>query len=164
MARVAPGQFQSSADGQRVFFIDSHSEGQERGRNVFMVLGDAQSVQGFAALGLQVCPAENAEQARPILHRLAKEGVERVDVICPGFTSDCLETLEEIAMEGKADFLAAGGKTYGYIPCLNERPDWIEALADIVTTHLSGWPTREAPDQAALEQSALRAQARGASR
>ncbi len=100
----------------------------------------------------------------PTLHRLAKEGVERVDVICPGFTSDCLETLEEIAMEGKADFLAAGGKTYGYIPCLNERPDWIEALADIVTTHLSGWPTREAPDQAALEQSALRAQARGASR
>ena len=100
----------------------------------------------------------------PTLHRLAKEGVERVDVICPGFTSDCLETLEEIAMEGKADFLAAGGKTYGYIPCLNERPDWIEALADIVTTHLSGWPTREAPDQATLEQSALRAQARGASR
>ncbi|HET7774872.1 MAG TPA: ferrochelatase [Azospira sp.] len=100
----------------------------------------------------------------PTLHKLAKAGVQRVDVMCPGFTSDCLETLEEIAMEGKADFLSAGGREYTYIPCLNERDDWINTLADIVTTHLAGWPTRAAPDQAALEQSALRAKARGASR
>lgn len=79
----------------------------------------------------------------PTLQRLGREGVERVDLLCPGFTADCLETLEEIAMEGKADFLSAGGRVYHYIPCLNERPDWIAALADIVGTHLQGWPTRE---------------------
>ena len=98
----------------------------------------------------------------PTLHRLAKEGVQRVDVICPGFTSDCLETLEEIAMEGKEEFLLAGGKEYGYIPCLNERPDWIAALARIVTRHLQGWPT-QAADPAELSASAQRARQRGAS-
>ncbi len=73
------------------------------------------------------------------LQKLAKEGVERVDVICPGFPADCLETLEEIALEGKAAFLAAGGREFHYIPALNERPDWIAALADIAATHLRGW-------------------------
>ena len=56
---------------------------------------------------------------------------ERVDVVCPGFVSDCLETLEEIAIENKAAFLGAGGGEFHYIPCLNERDDWIRALADI---------------------------------
>jgi protoheme ferro-lyase len=53
----------------------------------------------------------------PTLQKLASEGVKRVDVMCPGFTSDCLETLEEIAMEAKTDFLEAGGSTFHYIPC-----------------------------------------------
>jgi hypothetical protein len=48
-------------------------------------------------------------------------------VICPGFIADCLETLEEIALEGKADFLKAGGGEYRYIPALNDRPVWINA-------------------------------------
>lgn len=73
------------------------------------------------------------------LMMLGKQGVGRVDVICPGFSSDCLETLEEIAMECKADFLKAGGKEYHYIPCLNERDDWIKALCDIVLGQLQGW-------------------------
>lgn len=73
------------------------------------------------------------------LEELGKQGVGRVDAICPGFVGDCLETLEEIALEGKATFLGAGGKTYRYIPCLNERQDWIEALAAIVGEHLQGW-------------------------
>jgi ferrochelatase len=73
------------------------------------------------------------------LMALGKQGVGRVDVICPGFSSDCLETLEEIAMECKADFLKAGGKEYHYIPCLNERDDWIKALCDIVLGQLQGW-------------------------
>ncbi len=55
----------------------------------------------------------------PTLEKLAAEGVKRLDVMCPGFTSDCLETLEEIAMEAKEDFLAAGGAVYRYISCLN---------------------------------------------
>lgn len=77
----------------------------------------------------------------PTLEKLGKEGIGRVDVICPGFTSDCLETLEEIAMEGKRDYLTAGGKEFHYIPCLNESHTWISALAEIVEQHLIGWPT-----------------------
>jgi ferrochelatase len=81
----------------------------------------------------------------PTLEKLAKEGAKRVDVLCPGFTSDCLETLEEIAMEAKRDFLTAGGKEFHYIPCLNESPDWIAALAEIAEHHMIGWPTVMTP-------------------
>jgi ferrochelatase len=61
------------------------------------------------------------------LEQLGKEHTRRVDVICPGFVSDCLETLEEIAIEAKHTFIQAGGKEFHYIPCLNERSDWIQA-------------------------------------
>lgn len=97
------------------------------------------------------------------LKALASAGVQRVDVICPGFPADCLETLEEIAMEGKAEFIEGGGKEFCYVPCLNERDDWIHALADIAASHLQGWPTRTPPDAASLELGALRARALGAS-
>jgi protoporphyrin/coproporphyrin ferrochelatase len=98
----------------------------------------------------------------PTLQAMAREGVKRVDVICPGFVGDCLETLEEIAMEGKADFLQAGGSEYHYIPALNERDDWIAALGALIERHLGGWPTREAQDAATLALSATRAKAMGA--
>ncbi|HEX8988051.1 MAG TPA: ferrochelatase [Rhodocyclaceae bacterium] len=68
---------------------------------------------------------------QPTLEELARSGIRRVDVMCPGFVADCLETLEEIGMECRDAFLAAGGADYRYIPCLNERPDWIAALAAI---------------------------------
>lgn len=74
-----------------------------------------------------------------VLGKLAKDGIKTVDVMCPGFVSDCLETLEEIAMEGKEDFLTQGGQDYRYIPCLNDHPDWIKALADLVENQLGGW-------------------------
>lgn len=77
----------------------------------------------------------------PSLVQLAREGCKRVDILCPGFTSDCLETLEEIAIEAKQDFLTAGGREFHYIPCLNESPVWISALADLVIQHTLGWPT-----------------------
>ena len=77
----------------------------------------------------------------PMLMALAKQGVGRVDVFCPGFVSDCLETLEEIGIEGKQIFLAAGGKEFHAIPCLNEHPQWITALTDLVVQHLQGWLT-----------------------
>lgn len=73
------------------------------------------------------------------LAELGRQKLERVDVVCPGFVSDCLETLEEIAMEGKAAFLSAGGKEFHCVPCLNERDDWIRALADIALSNLQGW-------------------------
>ncbi|HQR02923.1 MAG: ferrochelatase [Proteobacteria bacterium] len=74
------------------------------------------------------------------LEQLARADVKRVDVICPGFVGDCLETLEEIEIEGKTAFLAAGGSEFHFISGLNERPDWIRALADIAADHLAGWP------------------------
>ena len=61
--------------------------------------------------------------------RLAHEGKTRLAVVTPAFVSDCLETLEEIAMEGKKDFLEAGGTAYTHIPCLNDRPDWVALMA-----------------------------------
>ncbi len=96
------------------------------------------------------------------LQTLARNGVRRVDVICPGFTADCLETLEEIAIAGKATYLQAGGGEFHYLPCLNERDDWLHALVDLVTAHLQGWPTHSADDPALRELSALRAKALGA--
>jgi ferrochelatase len=75
------------------------------------------------------------------LQSLAKNGVKRVDVMCPGFISDCLETLEEIDIEGRRDFLTAGGAEFHYIPCLNESPAWIAALSEIAEQHMIGWPT-----------------------
>jgi protoporphyrin/coproporphyrin ferrochelatase len=70
------------------------------------------------------------------LEALGRTGMQRVDVVCPGFVSDCLETLEEIAMECKAAFKAAGGGEFRYIPCLNERHEWIEALSGLVRARL----------------------------
>ncbi len=95
----------------------------------------------------------------PSIKKLAQEGVKRVDVICPGFTSDCLETLEEIAMEVRAEFLTAGGKEFHYIPCLNESPAWIHALADLALQHMQGWPTTSSQQQA-LHADATRQMAR----
>ncbi|HEY8099212.1 MAG TPA: ferrochelatase [Burkholderiaceae bacterium] len=81
----------------------------------------------------------------PTLIKLAQTGIQKVDVICPGFASDCLETLEEIGIEARRDFLAAGGREFNYIPCLNELPAWITALAEIAELHMVGWPTRMTP-------------------
>ena len=77
----------------------------------------------------------------PTLIALAKKGVQRVQVVCPGFPADCLETLEEIAQEGRDAFLTAGGKAFDYIPCLNDDPAWIRALVAITRQHTQGWPT-----------------------
>ncbi|MEW6704824.1 MAG: ferrochelatase [Pseudomonadota bacterium] len=98
----------------------------------------------------------------PTLQRLAREGVRRVDVACPGFVSDCLETLEEIAQEARDAFLAAGGREFHYVPCLNDDPRWIAALAETAQQHLAGWPTREQPSSAELQRQRERALAMGA--
>ena len=98
----------------------------------------------------------------PSLIEMGKAGVTRVDVICPAFTSDCLETLEEINQEAREAFLHAGGKAFHYIPCLNDDPAWITALAEITAQHLQGWPTQAGVDAAALETSRQQALALGA--
>jgi len=66
------------------------------------------------------------------LERLASAGVKKLLVICPAFVSDCLETIEEIGLRGRETFLEAGGVEFGRIPCLNEHPAWIAALAGMV--------------------------------
>jgi ferrochelatase len=91
----------------------------------------------------------------PTVQALAQQGVKRIDAICPGFAADNLETLEEIAMEAKEAFLHAGGQRFDFITCLNDRPDWIDALADLSLQHLQGWPLAAPVDDAAQRQRAL---------
>ncbi|MEE8288328.1 MAG: ferrochelatase [Nitrosomonadaceae bacterium] len=90
-----------------------------------------------------------------ILEQLGKQNARRIDVVCPGFVSDCLETLEEIAIEGRTTFVQAGGQEFHYIPCLNERDDWIHVLADIALANLQGWLGLEKSEEEA-EQSRQR--------
>jgi len=69
------------------------------------------------------------------LKELAFQGIKNVDVVCPGFSADCLETLEEINMRYRETFLAAGGEKFTYIPALNDRPTHINALTNIILNH-----------------------------
>jgi ferrochelatase len=76
------------------------------------------------------------------LAALPGQGVKRVALVAPGFSADCLETLEEIAIRGRASFLEAGGSDFAYLPCLNDSPQGIEMLRVIVGRELEGWLTR----------------------
>ncbi|WP_084455154.1 ferrochelatase [Comamonas composti] len=76
----------------------------------------------------------------PSLIAMARRGVKSVDVVCPGFSSDCLETLEEINQEVRAAFMGAGGQRFEYIACLNDDAPWIAALSRLTLQHLQGWP------------------------
>ena len=93
----------------------------------------------------------------PTLQALGRQGVPRVDLICPGFVADCLETLEEINIEGRQEFLTAGGKVFHYIECLNESPPFIHALADLAASHLQGWPVERSSRDARAAQAAASA-------
>lgn len=73
------------------------------------------------------------------LKQWAEEGVSSVDVICPAFAADCLETLEEIKIQNRDIFLKAGGKEYRYIPALNDHPAFIHCLAQLVVSNTGGW-------------------------
>ncbi len=99
------------------------------------------------------------------LQTLTNQGIKHVDIICPGFAADCLETLEEIQQENKQYFLAAGGESYHYIPALNASTAHIKALADLIQHHTQGW-AETSPDwtrqkqqqQAELSQKLAKAQ------
>ncbi|SFU55892.1 ferrochelatase [Polaromonas sp. YR568] len=95
----------------------------------------------------------------PTLVAMAQAGVKRVDVICPGFTGDCLETLEEINMEAREAFLHAGGTDFHYIPCLNDSHEWIAGLAEVAQQHLAGWPVQADAAETAKAQAASRERA-----
>ena len=97
----------------------------------------------------------------PTVRQLAKDGTKSVDIVCPGFVGDCLETLEEIAMEVKAAFLEDGGSQFHYIECLNDSPAWIEGLHAVALQHMGGWNLAGAPT-AERERSRSAALAMGA--
>jgi protoporphyrin/coproporphyrin ferrochelatase len=84
-----------------------------------------------------------------VLQEWGRARTERVDVVCPGFSADCLETLEEIAEENRDRFIAAGGGEYRYISALNAEPAHISALAELVARHAAGWPEAQPEEGAA---------------
>jgi ferrochelatase len=74
------------------------------------------------------------------LKEQAGKGIKKVNVVCPGFPADCLETLEEINIQYRALFLGCGGKTFDYIPALNDRATHVQVLANLILRHCQGWP------------------------
>ncbi len=98
------------------------------------------------------------------LESLPGAGVRKVDVICPGFSVDCLETLEEIAEENREIFLHHGGEAFHYITCLNDNSDHIKMMLALVQTHTQGWPVAAVASRDELALTQRRAQAKGAGR
>lgn len=96
------------------------------------------------------------------IRALGRRGLKRIDVVCPGFSADCLETLEEIAVQNAEFFHEAGGETLSYIPCLNTRDDHLDFLAGLALRNLQGWPEvgpARDPGAVAEEGEATRARA-----
>lgn len=100
------------------------------------------------------------------LNDWAAAGIKSVQVLSPGFSADCLETIEEISAENRQRFLAAGGEKYSYINCLNDDAAHIDLLSELVMRHCSGWPevTNATHSAAELTQRSERARALGAAR
>lgn len=98
------------------------------------------------------------------LKAMPGDGIRSVDVVCPGFSADCLETIEEIGEENREYFMEAGGERYAYIPALNDRPAHLDALAGIVQRVFDGWRGAEAAAVAAASVSAERARVVAAER
>jgi ferrochelatase len=80
------------------------------------------------------------------LRLLAGRGVQRVALVAPGFAADCIETLEELDIEGRRTFLAAGGERFAYIPCLNDSPAGMAAIAALARRELAGWTRMVSPN------------------
>lgn len=96
------------------------------------------------------------------LRELGKQGVGSVDVICPGFSADCLETIEEIDQENRHAYMESGGIDYHYIPALNDRKDHIEALSKMIKDNCANWGASEKPFDG--ESTLARAKKLGASK
>lgn len=94
------------------------------------------------------------------LKSLPSEGIDNVDVVCPGFSVDCLETLEEIAIRNRALFMASGGRSFQYIPCLNGEPSQRDLMLQLIEDHTRGWAEfEETADAGILERRRARAAA-----
>ena len=86
------------------------------------------------------------------LMQLGKEGTKHIQVLCPGFSADCLETLEEINLQNRDFFIEAGGEQFSYIPALNDNADHINALTNMIIQHCQGWETDEEDLKQRLER------------
>ncbi len=100
------------------------------------------------------------------MEQLPSQGVKSIEVICPGFAADCLETIEEINEENREIFIEAGGESFHYIPALNDQQVHISALCQLIERHIQGWPEAkgEIEDRQQLKDSEQRALAMGAKR
>ena len=98
-----------------------------------------EDLQVIMGPGCPVCVTDVPEVDEAVA--LAKQGVRRVQVICPGFSADCLETLEEIDMQNREIFLQAGGEQFHYIPALNAEAGHIQVMADVIKQHAGDWLT-----------------------
>jgi len=85
------------------------------------------------------------------MKNLPGEGIKRIDVISPAFAADCLETIEEIEGENREYFMEHGGESFNYIPCLNDSPEHMEFMANLVAKHIQGWPEADAARDKTLE-------------
>ncbi len=92
-----------------------------------------------------------------MLQEYSHTGPKQVTVVCPGFATDCLETLEEINMQNREMYLAHGGEAFDYVPCLNSSAAHVAVLTEVVLQHAQGWPelTETAPDEAQLAQGVI---------
>ena len=89
-----------------------------------------------------------------LLHDHSHDGPKQVTVVCPGFATDCLETLEEISMQNREMFLSHGGEAFDYAPCLNSSPAHVALYAGLVERHAQGWPGLDGRDDAAEREAA----------
>jgi len=96
------------------------------------------------------------------MKNLPAEGIKSIDVLCPAFSADCLETIEEISGENREYFEEHGGERFQYIPCLNDRPDHIHFLGDLIERHAQGWPEADLARDLAAVSAELAASARRA--
>jgi len=93
------------------------------------------------------------------MEELPKQDIKSIDVFCPGFSADCIETLEEISLENRDVFLAAGGESFSYIPALNAEAVHIDALANLILKHTQGWPEVD-ENYSRLDQEAIKQRAK----
>jgi protoporphyrin/coproporphyrin ferrochelatase len=109
-------------------------------RKTARLLSEAMGKELTVSFQSRFGPAKWLEPATDkTLDRLAQEGKRKVAIFAPGFASDCLETLEELQMEGRAQFIEAGGTDFGYIPCLNDSVVGMDMLETLIRNELSGW-------------------------
>ena len=114
-----------------------HCEETARQLAVALGLADDEWVSGFQSrFGKEPWLEPYTEE---VLARLGGQGVRRLVAICPGFTADCLETLDEIGREGAEQFSSGGGQQFHLVPCLNDHPAWLDAMATIARQELAGW-------------------------